>query len=179
MNEISILMHLLSRREDLTHIGATEEQALEALNITYKNKSLYFQNLITELSKLIEPLGIQIRFNPINSYWFITFESEVSDIINSNSFGIQPSLAATLFCILACCLKNSGSTTIQEIHEIRKKKTFGEDIKKLVKIGYIIFDKKKNHISLTPLIGYQLDLDKLFLKLSLRLKEKEAKKKAQ
>ncbi|MFX1498214.1 MAG: hypothetical protein ACFFBH_11850 [Promethearchaeota archaeon] len=179
MNEISILMHLLSRREDLTHIGATEEQVLEALNITFKNKSLHFQNLITELSKLIEPIGFQIRFNPLNSHWFITFEPEVSDIINSNSFGNQPSLAATLFCILACCLKNSGFSTIQEIHKIRKKKTVREDIKKLVKKGYIIFDKTKNRISLTPLIGYQLDLDKLFLKLSIRLKEREAKKESQ
>ena len=176
MNEISILMHLLSRRDDLYHIGATEEQLLEALNITYKNRSLHFQSLITELSKIIEPIGLQIRFNPLNSHWFITFEPETSDVINSNPFGNHPSLAATLFCIVACCLKNSGFSTIQEIQKFRKKKTILEDIKKLQHKGYINYNKKQNQISLTPLIGYQLDLEKLFLKLSLKLKEKEEKK---
>lgn len=173
MNEVSILMHLLSKREDLSCIGATEEQILEALNITYKNKSLHFQTLITELSKIIAPLGIEIRFNPLNAHWFITFEPEVSDIINSNPFGKHPSLGASLFCILACCLKNSGFSTIQEIHKIRKKKTVIDDIKQLEEKGYIEYDKKKNRISLTPLIGYHLDLDKLFLRLSIKLKEKE------
>ncbi|MFX1235860.1 MAG: hypothetical protein ACFFBY_15130 [Promethearchaeota archaeon] len=175
MNEISILMHLLSRRDDLSCIGATEEQVLEALNITYKNKTLHFQRLITELSKIIAPLGIEIKFNPLNAHWFITFEPEISDIINSNPFGTHPSLGATLFCILACCLKNSGFSTIQEIHKIRKKKTVIKDIKQLEEKGYITYNKEENRISLTPLIGYHLDLDKLFLRLSIELNEKEKK----
>ncbi|MFX0033253.1 MAG: hypothetical protein ACFE9P_11370 [Candidatus Hermodarchaeota archaeon] len=176
MNEISILMHLLSRRDDLYHIGATEDQLLEALNITYKNRTLHFQSLITELSKIIEPIGLQIRFNPLNSHWYITFEQDISNIINSNPFGNHPSLAATLFCVLACCLKNSGFSTIREIQKFRRKKTILEDIKSLQHKGYINYDKKQNQVCLTPLIGYQLDLEKLFIKLSLKLKEKEEKK---
>ena len=46
MNEISILMHLLSKREDLYQIGATKKQILQALNLTIKNKTIYFQKII-------------------------------------------------------------------------------------------------------------------------------------
>jgi hypothetical protein len=74
-------------------------------------------------------------------------------------------------------LKNSGFSTIQEIHKLRKKKAVMEDIKQLEKKGYINFNKKQNQISLTPLIGYQLDLENLFLKLSLKLKEEKQEKK--
>ena len=175
MNEISILMHLLSRREDLYQIGATKKQILQALNLTIKNKTVYFQKLITELSRIIEPLGLQIRFNPLDSHWFIIFEAEISDLIKSNPFRNKPSLAATLFCILACCLKNSGYSTIQEIHKLRKKKTVIDDIRELEKRGYVTYNKNQDHVSLTPLIGYQLDMEKLFIKLSLKLKEVEEK----
>ena len=175
MNEISILMHLLSKKEDLYQIGATKKQILQALNLTIKNKTIYFQKLITELSRIIEPLGLQIRFNPLDSHWFIIFEPEISDLIKSNPFGNKPSLAATLFCILACCLKNSGYATVQEIQKLRKKKTVLDDIRELEKKGYVNYNKNQDHVSLTPLIGYQLDMEKLFIKLSLKLKEVEEK----
>ncbi|MFX0019891.1 MAG: hypothetical protein ACFFAK_17685 [Promethearchaeota archaeon] len=173
MNEISILMHLLSNKKDLYQIGATKKQILKALNLTIKNKTVYFQMLITELSRIIEPLGLQIRFNPLDSHWFIIFEPEISDHVKSNPFGNKPSLAATLFSIIACCLKNSGYTTVQEIQKLRKKKTILDDIRELEKKGYVNYNKNRDHISLTPLIGYQLDMEKLFIKLSLKLKEVE------
>ena len=34
MNEISILMHLLSRKKNIYQIGATKEEILEILNVT-------------------------------------------------------------------------------------------------------------------------------------------------
>jgi len=172
LNEISILMHMLSNKNNLYQIGATKREILHTLNVKNKNKSGYFQNLITNLSKYIEPLGLQIRYNPINSHWFITYDSEVSDLISANPFDNKPRLAATLFCVLVCCLKNpDGFSKITEIQNIRKKKGILEDLKELQQKGYLEINKDLNQVKLTPLIGYQLDLEKLFIKLALKLKD--------
>jgi len=169
MNEISILMHLLSRRKNLYQIGATKKEVLSYLNIKGRNKSIFFLDLITNLSKYIEPLGIKIKFNPLDSHWFISFDSSISDLILANPFEGEPKLAGTLLCILICCLQHSGSTTIQEVKKLRKKKGILGDLKELGKRGYIFLENDK--IQLTPLIGYQLDIHKLFTKLALKLKE--------
>ena len=46
-----------------------------------------------------------------------------------------------------------------------------EDLKILEKKGYIVMDKKSDKVRITPLIGYQLDLNALFTNLALKLKE--------
>jgi len=171
MNEISILMHLLSRKITADKLGASEEEILDALGLKTRNKSIQFQNLIANLSKYIEKLGLQVRYNPLDEHWFISFEQDVSDVISANPFENQPKIAATLFCTLACCIKNSGSCMIHEISELRKKKGVKEDLKILEKKGYILIDKKSDRVHLTPLIGYELDLSSLFTNLALKLKE--------
>jgi hypothetical protein len=122
MNELTILMHLLSKKINNFQIGASKEEILKALNIHNKNESIYFQNLITHLSSYIEPLGLQIRFNPLSSRWYIAFDLHTSDFFSANPFEDKPRLAATLFCTIICCLKNLGIAKIQDIKEIRKKK---------------------------------------------------------
>jgi len=171
MNEISLMMYLLSKKEDTYQIGATKKEILDTLNIKNKNKSIHFQNLLTNLSNYIEPLGFQIRFNPLNSHWFISFDPEQSELISAYPYKSKPSLAATLFCILVYCLKNSGVASIQDIKKLRNKKEINEDLKELSNKGYIILNKDLNQVQLTPLIGYQLDMHKLFIKLALKLKE--------
>ncbi len=171
MNEISVLMHLLSRKKSIYQIGATKEDILEQLNANHKNKSIYFQNLITGLSTYLEPLGFQIRYNPLDSHWFINYDPEISELISANPFEGKPSLAATLLCTLTLCLKNSGVSSIQEIGKLRRKKDINEDLKILEEKGYLLIDKNSGHLQLTPLIGYQLDMHQLFVKLALKLKE--------
>ena len=171
MNEISILMYILSRKKNIYQIGATKKEILKSLNVKNKNKSVYFQDIITDLSKYIEPLGLQIHFNSLNSHWFIKYDSEITELISANPFEGRPSLSATLLCVLTSCLKNSGLTSIQEIRTLRNKKDVKEDIKILEKEGFLELDKKTTNIRLTPLIGYKLDLQKLFVKLALKLKE--------
>lgn len=168
MNEISLLMHLLSNKKEISQYGATKEEIIKALNIRTKNQSVYFQYLISNLSNYIEPLGLQIKFNPINSCWFIAHESELSDFISANPFEGKSKLAASLFCTLVSCIKNSGNGKIPEIEKLRNKKSVLEDLKELEKMGYLKIDRDLNQIYLTPLIGYQLDLEKLFVKLALK-----------
>jgi len=170
MNELTVLMHLLSKKITKSQIGATQEEILKALNIKDKNKTIYFQNLIKNLTNYLEPLGLQVRFNPLNSYWYISFDPETTEIISANPFEGNPKLAATLYCTLINCFNSSGETTIQKIKEIRKKEGVIEDLRELEKMGFITYEKYLNKISLTPLIGYLLDLEKLFLKIALKLK---------
>jgi hypothetical protein len=171
MNELSVLIHLLSKKENMAIIGSTKKEILNALNIKDKNKAIYFQELVINASNYLEPLGLQIRFNPLNSYWYLTFDSDTSEIISANPFEGNPRLAATLFSTLICCINSSGETTLQKIIEIRKKKGVIEDIKDLEKKGFVVFDKNKSNVKLTPLIGYLVDLEKLFLKIALKMKD--------
>jgi hypothetical protein len=173
MNEFTILMYLLSTKENKTQIGASKEEILKRLNIHDKNQSIYFQNLITHLSNYIEPLGLQIRFNPLSSHWYLAFQMHASEFISANPFENKPRLAATLFYVLVCALKNAGFAKIHDIQEIRKKKYVIEDLKELRKLGYLELDENFGKVKLTPLIGYQLDLNKLFIKLALKAKQQD------
>jgi len=170
MNEITILMHLLSKKTNNSQIGATKEEILKTLNVKGKNKSIYFLDMIKNLSNYLEPLGLQVRFNPLNSYWYISFDPETTEMISANPFEGNPRLAATLYCTMICCFNSTGETTIQKIKEIRKKKGVLEDIKELEKKGFVNLVKSMNQVRLTPLIGYVLDLEKLFLKIALKIK---------
>jgi len=172
MNEMSIMMHLLSRKGEQYQIGATKKEILQALSISpsNRNESIYFETLITNFSRYLEPLGLQTKFNPIDDNWFISHENDISDMISANPFEGKPRLAASLFCTLICCLKNSGIGKIHEIKELRKKRQIIEDLKELEDAGYIEIDDGLMQVRLTPLIGYQLDIEKLFIKLALKLK---------
>ena len=171
MNEISILMHILSSKNNRFQLGATKSEVLKELNITNKNKTVYFQNIISNLSNYLEPLGLQIKFNPIDSHWFISYESDISNLVSANPFEGKPKLAATLFCTLISCLQNSGEGKIYDIKQLRKKKHVIQDLKDLEKSGYLEINSELGLVYLTPLIGYQLDFEKLFITLSLKLKE--------
>jgi hypothetical protein len=171
MNEMSVLMHLLSKKRSAHQIGATEEEILDILNVKNKNKSIYLQNLITGLSNYLVPLGLQVKFNSLNSHWYVSSDNELTELISANPFEGRPSLAATLLCVLTSCLKNSGIASIQEIKKLRNKKDIMSDLKELEKEGYIIIRKTTYQVQLTPLIGYKLDLHKLLVNLSLKLKE--------
>ncbi|MFX1314761.1 MAG: hypothetical protein ACFE9T_02785 [Promethearchaeota archaeon] len=170
MNEFTLMMYLLSKKSNLYQIGATKKEILELINVKNKNKSVFFQSLIINLSNYLEPLGLQVRFNPLNSHWFISFDTDTSDLVSANPFEGKPRLAASLFYILINCLKNSGVGKIQEIKKIRNKKGIFEDLRELEKCGYIVIQKGLGEVRLTPLVAYQLDLNKLFLKLALKLK---------
>jgi len=171
MNQLSVLMHILSSKNNQFQMGATKKEILKELNITNKNKTVLFQNLITNLANYIEPLGLQIKFNPIDSHWFISYDSDISDLISANPFEGRPRLAATLFCTLISCLQNSGKGKIHDIEQLRKKKHIIDDLKDLEKRGYLEINTELGLVRLTPLIGYQLNFEKLFIKLSLKLKE--------
>jgi len=171
---MAIIMHLLSRQEAPYKIGATKKEILRAISINPDNKNadVYFHNLIKELSEYIEPIGLQIKFNPIDKKWFIIYENEVAELLQVNPFDGKPRLAATLFCCIVCCLKNSGIAKIHEIKELRKKENLIEDLKELEQRGYLVIDKDLMQVKITSLLGYHLDLYKIIIKLALKIQGK-------
>jgi len=173
VNELSVLMHLLSNKKSLCQIGATKKEIFQTLNIKDKNKNIHFQDLLINLSKYLEPLGLQVRFNPIDSRWFISYDLELSGALSVNPFNDKPKLAATLFTCLVSCLQNNGIGELSEIKTLRNKKDLITDLKELEEMGFIQINKDQGFVRLTPLIGYQLDLEHLFVKLALKQKDTE------
>lgn len=173
MNELSVLMHLLSRRVNKVQLGATEEEICDILNISGKQQKSLFSQLIINLSRYIEILGLNISYNPVDTHWYITYEPEISDIVKANPFEDKPRLAASLFTILVSCMANLGSSTVSEIAKLRKKKGILSDLRELENQGYIKLNKDSGEISLTPLIGYELDVNRLLTNLALQMKEDE------
>ncbi len=173
MNEFSVLMHLLTKKGHIQTMGASKKEICEKLNFNNKNKTILFDRIISNLAEYLNPLGLRIRYNPIDSHWFIAHDATISDIIKLNPFEGRPKLAATLFSVIICCLKHSGITKIAEIKELRNKKNIIEDLKELEKIGYLQLNNDHHEVQLTPLIGYHLDLEKLLIKVSLEIKRKE------
>lgn len=171
MNELMIVMHLLSRRINKYQIGATEEEICSKLNISRKHQTSSFNQLIINLSKYIEVLGLNVRYNPIDSHWYIIFEPEVSEIVKANPFEDKPKLAASFFTVLISCLSNFGSTSVSEIAKLRKKKGILSDLKELEIQGYIYLDKESGGVSITPLVGYELDINQLMINLALKVKD--------
>ena len=169
MNELSLLMYLLSKKDIVDEMGSTKEEILDFLKITGRNSAYFFRNLLIELSNYIAPLGLEIRFNPLNNRWFLTFKSNMNELVLANPFQDKPRLAATLFSIIVLCLKNNGVVKIAELQKARHKKDVRNDIAELESLGYIQMIKSSNDIRLTPLIGYQLNLEKLFMNLSIKL----------
>jgi hypothetical protein len=171
MNEISILMYLLSQRGSHHEFGATREEIIDRLNPGKKAENFVFNNVMTKLSNYIDPLGFQINYNPLNSHWYLSIKNEITEFFGANPFNEHPSLAATLFCTLTCCLKNRGKTSIQEIKKIRKKKNLISDLKALETKGYISINSKNRSVELTPLIGYQIDIERLYNNIVLMMKD--------
>ena len=78
MNEISILMYMLSKRTGLHKFGATQIEIFDRLNLKGKLQYEYFNKLINNLANYIEHLGFQIRYNPLDSHWYISYKPEIS-----------------------------------------------------------------------------------------------------
>jgi hypothetical protein len=169
-------MHLLSQKSnDSKIIGVTKKEVCNYLDLPNKNRNFYFQELITNLADYIKPLGLQIRFNPINAHWYLSFEESVSDSIKANPFSDKPRLPATLFCIITVAIMHSGIIKVNDVQKLRKKKGIHRDLEDLEHMGYISLKKDKKGVELirlTPLLGYQINLEKMSLKLALKQKNK-------
>lgn len=152
-------MILLTRSHDTTR-GAPAEEILKTLHWPEKLGCGELQKKLSEFDTYLQPLGLQVRLNPLNDFWFVAFRQDISEFAVQNPFGGKLRLPATLLATIICMVKYRNQVPISAIREIRKKETVLEDLKQLQNLGYIEITGEK--ITLTPLIGYQLDLINLF-----------------
>ena len=165
MNELGILLHILSQRTPITktnwinsEFGATEEEICKTLKFEGKNQRTQFLNILKEFTNFIMPLNLEVRQNMFNQKWFLTQQNTIQEFFKTNPFLNKKRLAATMIIIISLCITQNGETTISEIKKIRKKKDITDDLKDLEELNLITQDDQ-NNISLHPNIGYYVNID--------------------
>ncbi len=172
MNEFAALMILLTRSHDGIR-GAPSEEILKALHWPDKLGRAELQKKLSEFDTYLHPLGLQVRVNPLNDFWFVAFRQDISEFVAQNPFGGKPRLPATLLATIICMVQHGNKVPISAVREIRKKETVQEDLKQLANLGYV--EITGENVSLTPLIGYQLDLINLFEAINETMTKKSTK----
>jgi len=151
-------MYLLTRESIDGNIGATESQMMEALGMTDRNSSIKLYTLLNQLNKSLEFLGLEIKYNPANSYWYISYKDKISYLIEKSNISKLPShIAATLSAILIKVLEKGKFITKIDILSIRNKKDIDSDLYFLEKNNFIKINN--DEINLTPKIFYYIDID--------------------
>ena len=170
MNEFGILMHLLSRSKttsDVNHpilqYGCHSDELCKELKFTGKTAMNQLSQLMASFSHSIRPIGLQIRQNPFNHYWYIIEDVDIQEYFFNNPFENKIRLGATLSVIISLCLVHGGKIDYTTLQNARKKKDLSEDLKDLESQGFILLSE--NQIELSPNLGYYLNLDKFLKKI--------------
>ena len=169
LNEFTALMIMLTRSNEGLR-GAPAEDILRTLHWPEKLGRAELQKKLMEFDTYVKPLGLQVRVNPLNDHWFVAFHQEMAEFSNQNPFGGNPRLPPTLLATIICMVKYGNRVPISSIQEIRKKQTVLDDLKQLERLGYI--EIAQEFVTITPLIGYQLDLINLFEALNDQVSKK-------
>ncbi|MHA1339654.1 MAG: hypothetical protein ACTSRZ_05890 [Promethearchaeota archaeon] len=172
MNEAEILIYMLSRESKNGIIGSTQKELLNSLGLSDKNSSIKLLNLMQELNKSIAFLGLEIKFNPVNSYWYIGFKDNISYMLESSNLPKLPSpIAATLSAILVKTIDKGGAISKKDVLQIRNKKNIDDDLKFLEENNFI--QQNNNTITLTPKIFYFIDIDEFIAEMKKLLENAE------
>lgn len=159
MNEYSILMNLLSGPNPLNpeYLGATEDQICEALGLTGKNGRAALFKLLEQFSRSIMPFGLLLRQNPLNHYWYLTQSAEIENFNHTNPLLNSIRLGATLCTILLYCISTGKPISIEELQNLREKKSIQTDLDELVQKRLIIIENQFIHLH--PNLGYYFDFE--------------------
>ncbi len=163
MNEAEILMYLLSRNKDSTTIGATKAELCAKLGLTDRNADYKFWNLLQGLNSSLFSLGLSVKFNPMNSHWFIGFQDKMENEFSGHFKSLSPRLSATLFTILVVYISKDTVITPTKIRELRNKKDISKDLEDLNRLGFITI--QDNSVTPTPKIFYYININELIEKV--------------
>ncbi|MBN2157344.1 MAG: hypothetical protein JW776_14965 [Candidatus Lokiarchaeota archaeon] len=175
MNEAEVLIYLLSRKKDAQNIGANKDELCSKLGFSDRNAEYKLWNLLQEFNKTIFPLGLSVKFNPMNSHWYIGFQDQMeSNFGGATDKVLTPRLSATLFTILILYVSKTPAITGTKIQDLRNKKDIAKDLHDLHELGFIVYEKNQNIVKLTPKVFYYIEIDRLIKKIR-ELKELESK----
>ena len=148
LNELNLLfVSLLGTRKKP---GKNSDELLRILQCD--EEKLNF--LIGILDSKLDELGLKIRLNPLSRKWFISINSELSQLMNDSI--LSTSAAATLYIILKYIIERNQAPSIEELKNLRKKKSVKDDIEELEENGLI--ENKDDKIILGTNFFYYIDL---------------------
>jgi hypothetical protein len=139
------------------HFGATEAELCEALNYTGKHATTMLKELLYKFSQAVGVFGLVVRQNVFTKNWFVTIKSEIQEFFQANPFLYKKRVAATLCTVLLLALTQGGSTSLQQVQEIRQKKDITDDIDELIQMQFI--QREGATLTIDPNLAYYLDLD--------------------
>ncbi|MCF2136834.1 MAG: hypothetical protein K9W43_06270 [Candidatus Thorarchaeota archaeon] len=166
LNEYSVLMNLLTRTGK--PIGADVEDMLDALGYPELEGRAVLFGRLAALHNLLEPLGLSIKFNPIDRVFYIDVQpTKDMDIAQEV---LPDRLAATLLAVMTLAYQKGGWVSVKQVQGIRKKslRSIREDLRDLAKSGYIEFDRNSGDVRPGVRVPFEIDYEEIFKNLVVR-----------
>lgn len=163
MNEYAILMKMLTRSGD--PIGASVEDLLDALGLPEDTgRHLLFQRM-GELSKRLNPIGLEIKHNPL--YGVFHIDAVKSPNLPDSGNTLPDRLAATLLIVITLAYQEGGWVTLDRIRQFRRKTMRGvmTDLRELESDGYVEIDRGTKRVRLGQRASFQVDYESFFSEL--------------
>jgi hypothetical protein len=163
LNEYAILVHLLTKAGE--PIGASVEDMLEVLGLPEIGRSVLF-NKLAGLQKVLTPLGLVIKHNPISHVFYLDGVSS-SDTFFDDSL-LPDKLAATLLVVITLAYQEGGWVSFSRIKEFRKKSMKGirDDLKELSRAGYVEIDQARSQTRPGLRASFEIDFERFFSNLA-------------
>ncbi|MHA1771623.1 MAG: hypothetical protein ACTSYL_05430 [Candidatus Thorarchaeota archaeon] len=163
LNEYAILTNLLTRTGK--PIGAGVEDMLDALGYPeLEGRAVLFQRLAA-LHQLLEPLGLAIRFNPIDDVFYIDVQPTVD--VGLAQEVLPDRLAATLLAVMTLAYQKGGWVSAKQVQGIRKKslRSIRDDLRELAKSGYVEYDRSSGNVRPGIRVPFEISYDEIFRNL--------------
>lgn len=174
MNELGVLMTLLSRVDEHRTRGATEEELQKALALHDTARAQRLHHLLAQLQEYLRVLGLGVRYNPLDEHWFVAHASAGAERLSLNPFGDKKRLGATLLALVMVVFAEGNDVPLSRLQAVRQKKSLAGDLRELEALGYLTLAPADDTIvHLTPLIGYHCDLHRLLRDVERDMLENE------
>jgi hypothetical protein len=163
-NEYTIIMRLITRPG--TPIGAGMEELLDALGLPEQTGNHMIIKHLSSLHQQIRPLGLVIRHNPIAKVFYLDTASR-TEMVDEDT-ALPDRLAATLLVVLTLAYQEGDWVTFDRIREFRRKalRSVVEDLRELAELGYIELDRKGRTARPGSRVGFEIDYESFFRRLS-------------
>ncbi len=164
MNEYAILMKLLTRSGN--PIGAGVDDMLDALGLPEDIGRHILFNRLAELDRMITPVGLAIRHNPVSHVFYLDTESAGNLLIEDSP--LPDRLAATLLVVMTLAFQEGDWVKIERIREFRRKarRSVMTDLRELSEMGYIELDGREGRARPGTRVAFEIDYEEFFRKLS-------------
>jgi hypothetical protein len=163
-NEYWVILRLVTRSGSI--IGAGVDDMLDALGLPEDVGRHHLFQRLSELEKQLSPLGLAIRYNPINNVFYL----DTKGIADSSSEETQlpDRLAATLLTVVTLAYREGGWVPLDQIRDLRRKtsRSVLEDLRELSRQQYVEIDATKKRVRPGPRVPFELDFEAFFQRLS-------------